>query len=110
MNSGATCHMPPYKIDFINDSIKSFKKIVEVADGRSVPVELSGTVMIKTKNDPCEHITLRLIDVLHVPNRERRLFSSMCLMNQNHDVKLSKRNGVQIYLQDERFPISINMS
>ena len=31
------------------------------------------------------------------------------MIDQNHDVKLSKQNGVQIYLQGERFPISINM-
>ena len=33
----------------------------------------------------------------------------MSLIFQNHNVKLSKRNGAQIYLQGERFPISINM-
>ena len=84
-------------------------KIVEVADGHNGPAEFSGTVIIKTKNDAGENITLRLIDVLHVPNLERRLFSLMSLIDQNHDVELSEQNGVQIYLHSKRFPISINM-
>ena len=33
----------------------------------------------------------------------------MSLIDQNHDLKLSKRNGPQIYLNGERFPITINM-
>ena len=83
--------------------------MVEVADGHNVPAEFSGTAIISTKNDAGENITLCLIDVLHVPNLERKLYSFMSLIDQNHDVKLSKRNGAQIYLQGECFPISINM-
>ena len=33
----------------------------------------------------------------------------MSLIDQNHDVKLSKRNGVQIYLHQEKYPISLPM-
>ena len=55
-------------MDFINDSMKSVKKIVEVADGYNVLAEFSGTAIIKTKNDVGENITLCQIDVLHVPN------------------------------------------
>ena len=64
MDSGATCHITPYKSDFIQDSIHHITKIVEVADGHNVPVNLSGTVLIKTKNDAGENITLWLLDVL----------------------------------------------
>ena len=46
MDSGATCHMTPYQSDFIKDSVKHIKKVVEVADGHNVPATLSGTVLI----------------------------------------------------------------
>ena len=51
MDSGATCHMTPYKIDFIPLLIKPVKKVNEVADGLNVLAEFSGTVIIKTRND-----------------------------------------------------------
>ena len=101
--------MTPYRTDFIPDSIQQIRKVVEVADGYNVPANHSGTVIIKTKNDAGKNITLRLLDVLHVPNLERRLFSLLSLIDQNHDVKLSKRNGVQIYLHNEKYPISLPM-
>ena len=48
MDSEATCHMTPYQSDFIKDSVKHIKKVVD----------LSGTVLIKTKNDAGDNITL----------------------------------------------------
>ena len=59
MDSGTTCHMTPYKSDFENDSIKSIKQVVEVADGHNIPAEFSGTILIQTKNDAGERIILR---------------------------------------------------
>ena len=50
-----------------------------------------------------------MLDVLYVPNLEQRLFSLISLIDQDHDAKLSKRNGVQIYLHNEKYPISLPM-
>ena len=58
MDSRATCHMTPYQTDFLPDSVNQIKKIVEIADGYNVPANLSGTVLIKTKNDAGENIAL----------------------------------------------------
>ena len=73
-----------------------------VAEGHNMLVKFSGTV----KNDA---IILWLTDVLYIPNLERRLFSLMSLIDQNHNVKLYQHNGVQIYLYWQQFPTSINM-
>ena len=79
-----------YNVDFIDDSLKSVRNIVEVADEHNGPAEFSGMVIIKIKNGAGVNITLRLIDVLHVPNLKKRLFSLISLIDQNRDVKLSK--------------------
>ena len=75
MDSGATCHMTPYESDFEHNSVSHTQKGVEDADGHNVPANLSSTILIRTKNDAGENITICLIAVLCVPHLERHLFS-----------------------------------
>ena len=109
MDSGATCHMTPYKSDFLPETIRSVNKVVEVADGHTVPATLCGKVLVITSTDLGQKINLRIEDVLLVPNLERRLFSLMSLIEQDHDVRLSRNKGVQIYFSGERSPVTIPM-
>ena len=44
MDSECTCHMSPYRSDFEPDSLISENRIVEIADGNTVPANLSGTI------------------------------------------------------------------
>ena len=109
MDSGCTCHMTPFKEDFIPGTECTENRVVEVADGFTVPAVLSGTIEIGVHNDVGEYIKLKLENVLHVPPLARRLFSLMSLIDQDHDVRLSRRNGVQIYFNNETSPVSIPM-
>ena len=77
MDSGATCHMTPHESDFLPETVRSANKVVEVADGHTVPATLCGTVLVITSTDLGQKINLRIEDVLLVPNLERRLFSLM---------------------------------
>ena len=95
MDSGATCHMTPYKNDFVNDSKNSEDKVVEVVDGYTVPAKSSGTIIIKTTSNQGDSINLRIKGVLHVPHLSRRLFSLMSIIKEGHDVTLSKSHGIK---------------
>ena len=44
MDSSCTCHMSPFRSDFVSTSFIYDKRTVEVADGSTVPAEQSGTV------------------------------------------------------------------
>ena len=95
MDSGATCHMTPYKSDFQQGSETQEDKAVEVADGFTVPSTLSGTVIIHVTSDQGDPIHIRIQGVLHVPELSRRLFSLMALIQDGHDVTLSKTHGIK---------------
>ena len=47
MDSGATCHMIPYRNEFIHNTETLEEKGVDVVDGYTEPAKLSGTVMIQ---------------------------------------------------------------
>ena len=89
MDSGATCQMIPYKSDFLPENIYSVNKLVEVFDGHTVTATLFGTVLIYTTTDVGHKINLHIEDVLFVEHLERRLFSLMSLIEQNHDIRLT---------------------
>ena len=71
MDSGATCHMIPYKSDFQQGSETQEDKAVEVADGFTVPSTLSGTVIIHVTSDQGDPIHICIQGVLHVPELSR---------------------------------------
>ena len=66
MTSGCTCHMTPFQSDFEPNSLIRDVKSVEVADGTSIPSNLSGTIKLTvfTKNHDTVYLTLN--DVLYV--------------------------------------------
>ena len=88
MDSGATCHMTPYKNDFVRDSEVSEDKIVEVADGYAVPAKSSNTIIIHTTSDQGDPINLQIKGVLHIPQLSRRLFLLMSIIKEGHDITL----------------------
>ena len=88
MDSGATCHMTPYKDDFVRDSEVLEDKIVEVADGYAVPAKSSNTIIIHTTSDQGDPINLQIKGVLHIPQLSRRLFLLMSIIKEGHDITL----------------------
>ena len=109
IDSGATCHMTPYESDFLHETARSIDKVVEVADGHTVPATLCGTVLIYTMTDLGQKNNLCIEDVLFVRHLERRLFSLMSLIEENHDIHLSQQKGVKIYLDGEQSLVTIPM-
>ena len=109
MDSGCTCHMTPFRSDFLPNSESTIDRVVEVADGFTVPAKISGTILLHVLNDNGENIHLKLENVLHVPDLARRLFSLMSLIEQDHHVMLSKQHGVQILFHGETSKITLPM-
>ena len=109
MDSGCTCHMTPFKSDFEPNSLFHDVKTVEVADGTSVPANLSGTIKLTVFTEIHDTVYLTLTDVLYVPQLSRRLFSLMSLIEQGHDFSLSRTKGIQIYFCDIASPVSMPM-
>ena len=73
--------------------------MVDVADGFTVPAKISGTILLNVQNDNGEKINLKLENVY--PGLARRLFPLMSLIEQDHDVMLSKQYGDQILFNGE---------
>ena len=109
MDSGCTCHMTPHRSDFIKGSEIQVDRVIEVADGFTVPATVSGSIRLHVTNDDGEDINLRLEGVLHVSELSRRLFSLMALIEQDHTVNLSKQHGVQIKFDGESSKITLPM-
>ena len=109
MDSGCTCHMTPFKSDFLHHTLVHENKIVEVADGNSIPATLSGTINLHVYTAKHEKLLLTLQNVLFVPTLSRRLFSLMSLIEQGHDVRLSRTKGVQIYFAGVTSPVTLKM-
>ena len=89
--------------------LRSVDKVVEVADGHTIPATLCDTVLIYTMTDLGQKNNLHIEDVLFVKHLERRLLSLMPLIEQIHDVRLSRQNMVQIYFDGEQSPVTIPM-
>ena len=64
MDSGCTCHMSPFRSDFIPTSFTYNKRAVEVADGSTVPAEQSGTVLLTVFTESFERVKITLRNVL----------------------------------------------
>ena len=75
IDSGASCHMTPFKSDLMN--VKQCKANVTVADGTKNHSNLMGevTMLLPTNEDENNAARVRLTRVLHVPGLNRRLFS-----------------------------------
>ena len=75
IDSGASCHMTPFKSDLKNTS--ECKANVTVADGSKIQANLLGdvTILLPTNEDQCNAARVRLTRVLFVPGLNRRLFS-----------------------------------
>ena len=56
MDSGATCHMTPFRSDFAKNSESEEDRFVEVADGFTVPATTSGTVIMPVFTDNGEKL------------------------------------------------------
>ena len=75
IDSGASCHMTPFKSDLENT--KECKANVTVADGSKIQANLLGdvTILLPTNEDEHNAARVRLTRVLFVPGLNRRLFS-----------------------------------
>ena len=60
LDSGCTCHMTPYPTDFLPGSLEVEDKLVEIADGFTVPATQSGTILMEVVNDNGEKIFLNV--------------------------------------------------
>ena len=75
IDSGASCHMTPYKHDLRN--IRQCRANVTVADGSKIRANVLGdvTILLPTHEDNLNPARLTLRRVLYVPGLNRRLFS-----------------------------------
>jgi hypothetical protein len=65
-NSGATCHISPYKADFTSYKALSPPAYLNTASQQHFPAIDEGNLVIQVPNNGTEH-TLTLCNVLHVP-------------------------------------------
>ena len=89
MDSGWTCHILPFRSDFIPTSFVYNKRTVQVADGSAMPAKLSGTIIVTVFTESYKPVSITQCNVLFVPQLSRRLFSLVSLIEQGHDVQLS---------------------
>ena len=75
IDSGASCHMTPFKSDLKNT--KMCRANVTVADGSKIHSDLLGdvTILLPTNEDEYNAARITLTKVLYVPGLNRRLFS-----------------------------------
>ena len=75
IDSGASCHMTPYKHDLRN--IRQCRANVTVADGSKIRANVLGdvTILLPTHEDNLNPARITLRRVLYVPGLNRRLFS-----------------------------------
>ena len=73
IDSGASAHMTPFSKDCEN--IQPTQRTIFLADGSTVLCNKMGTIHIPIKKHNKHLGTLKLEDVLIVPNLDRRLFS-----------------------------------
>ena len=110
MDSGCTCHMLPFHSDFVPTYLIYNKHTVEVADGSTMPAELSGTIILMFVIESYKWVSITLRNVLFVPQLSRCLFFPMFLIEQGNYVQLSKSCGVQIYFETINSPVTLPMS
>ena len=98
IDSGASAHMTPYKRDCI--SITSTKRTIFLADGSSVQCRMMGIIEIPIHKKNKLIGTLKLDDVLIVPNLDRRLFSVNSFLSKGNNWVHFDKNYVQLGIND----------
>ena len=82
IDSGASAHMNPFHKDCEN--IRSFRKVVYLADGSKISCHKVGDIVIPMLDNRDTHHTLRLKNVLIIPELDRRLFSVISFLTQGN--------------------------
>ena len=82
MDSGAMCHMTPYQQDFIPGTTYLLDKAVEVVDGYTIPLKLSGPILIQTQSNQGDEVNICVQSVTLVPNLSQQLVLLMSLANR----------------------------
>ena len=83
IDSGASAHMTPFKNDCYD--IQNTNRRIYLADGSSVICKSSGSIIIPIIKNKMDLGTLKLEDVLIVPNLDRRLFSVNSFLNKGNN-------------------------
>ena len=63
MDSGCTCHMSFFRSDVDTSSFDYDKCTVEVADGSTVPADISGTILLTVFAESHERVSIKLKNV-----------------------------------------------
>ena len=88
--------MTLFLCDFVDGTLHSCDKIVEVADGFEVPCTQLGTIMLDMRDDNGIPFEVHIQEVLYVPGLTRRLFSVPSLCEQEYAILFIK-NELTIY-------------
>ena len=100
IDSGASCHMTPFRSDLKNTKI--CKANVTVADGSRIQSNVleDVTILLPTNEDIHNAARVRLTRVLYVPGLNRRLFSVPTFIQMPGHKMTLYENGVHITLPD----------
>ena len=98
IDSGASAHMTPYKRDC--KSITNTERTIFLADGSSVQCRMMGVIEIPIYRRKKLIGTLKLDDVLIVPNLDRRLFSVNSFLNKGNNWVHFDKNYIQLGIHD----------
>jgi len=85
--------MTPFLTDLSPNTLRTVDKIIEVADGNTIPCTQMGEVVIKIMDDHGK----RLLNVLHVPELTQRLLSTSSVTTAGHSIEFNG-NFVTIHL------------
>ena len=107
VDSGASAYMTPFKKDC--KSITTTRRTIHLADGASVQFRFVGEIEIPIHKGNKTIGTLKLDDVLIVPNLDRRLFSVNAFLNKGNNWVHFDKNFIKLGINDGptiKIPIS----